>query len=47
MRNGLKISTRSYLEGFDSLKILNLEDNCIETWDEVWKLSQLKWYEKQ
>ncbi|CAA7396528.1 unnamed protein product [Spirodela intermedia] len=46
MRNELKISTRSYVQGFDSLKILNLEDNCIDTWDEVLKLSHLKCLEQ-
>lgn len=29
-------------DGFDLLRLLNLEDNCIEMWDEVLKLYQLK-----
>uniref|UniRef100_A0A1D1YDC0 Tubulin-specific chaperone E n=1 Tax=Anthurium amnicola TaxID=1678845 RepID=A0A1D1YDC0_9ARAE len=44
MGNKLKtlMSTCSYAQGFDSLRILNLEDNHIDTWDEVLKLSQLR-----
>ena len=34
------------VEGFDSLRLLNLEDNCIADWNEILKLSQLKRYLK-
>lgn len=35
--------TKSFsVEGFDSLCLLNLEDNSIAEWDEILKLSQLK-----
>ncbi|KAI8568646.1 hypothetical protein RHMOL_Rhmol02G0216600 [Rhododendron molle] len=30
------------VQGFDSLRLLNLEDNCIADWNEILKLSQLK-----
>ncbi|XP_057502974.1 tubulin-folding cofactor E isoform X1 [Actinidia eriantha] len=30
------------VEGFGSLRLLNLEDNCIADWNEILKLSQLK-----
>lgn len=29
------------VQGFDSLRLLNLEDNCIAEWDEILRLSQL------
>ncbi|KAI3878920.1 hypothetical protein MKX03_037317 [Papaver bracteatum] len=32
----------NYVRGFDSLRILNLEDNCFEAWNEIVKLSQLR-----
>ncbi|KAF9603547.1 hypothetical protein IFM89_037028 [Coptis chinensis] len=31
-----------YVQGFDSLRVLNLEDNCFSAWDEIMKLSCLK-----
>ncbi|KAI4296992.1 hypothetical protein L6164_036905 [Bauhinia variegata] len=36
----------SMVEGFDSLKLLNLDDNCIAEWEEIAKLSQLKCLEQ-
>uniref|UniRef100_A0A5B7B8U5 CAP-Gly domain-containing protein n=1 Tax=Davidia involucrata TaxID=16924 RepID=A0A5B7B8U5_DAVIN len=30
------------VQGFDSLQLLNLEDNCISDWDDISKLSQLR-----
>ncbi|KAJ6801856.1 tubulin-folding cofactor E [Iris pallida] len=33
---------RSIVQGFDSLSLLNLEDNFISTWDEIVKLSHLR-----
>ncbi|KAF3434118.1 hypothetical protein FNV43_RR25221 [Rhamnella rubrinervis] len=30
------------VQGFDSLRLLNLEDNCIADWKEIFKLSQLR-----
>ncbi|RYR63109.1 hypothetical protein Ahy_A04g020902 isoform A [Arachis hypogaea] len=33
----------SFVQGFNSLRLLNLDDNCIAEWDEVMKLSQLRW----
>ncbi|XP_042516490.1 tubulin-folding cofactor E isoform X2 [Macadamia integrifolia] len=35
-------SSSNFVGGFDSLRLLNLEDNCIATWDEILKLSQLR-----
>ncbi|KAJ4960458.1 hypothetical protein NE237_020368 [Protea cynaroides] len=32
----------NFVEGFDSLRFLNLEDNCIDSWTEILKLSQLR-----
>lgn len=49
MANNLKIITPepsslscASMQGFGSLRLLNLEDNCIEMWDEVLKLSHLR-----
>ncbi|VFQ71513.1 unnamed protein product [Cuscuta campestris] len=35
-------SSSSFVKGFESLHLLNLDDNCIESWDEILKLSQLR-----
>lgn len=32
----------TYVQGLETLRLLNLEDNCLESWDEVMKLSQLQ-----
>ncbi|XP_031504647.1 tubulin-folding cofactor E [Nymphaea colorata] len=49
MSNGLMrieaephVASCSYVEGFEHLRILNLEDNLIGLWDEIMKFSQLK-----
>ncbi|OVA14550.1 CAP Gly-rich domain [Macleaya cordata] len=45
MGNNLKNITpasSNYVQGFDSLRLLNLEDNCLAMWDEILKLSQLR-----
>ncbi|XP_061366915.1 tubulin-folding cofactor E isoform X2 [Gastrolobium bilobum] len=36
----------SMVHGFDSLRLLNLEDNCIAEWNEIMKLSQLRCLEQ-
>ncbi|KAE8022275.1 hypothetical protein FH972_008087 [Carpinus fangiana] len=37
------LPTSSFVvRGFDSLRLLNLDDNCIAEWDEILKLSQLR-----
>ncbi|KAJ1414425.1 Ubiquitin-like domain superfamily [Sesbania bispinosa] len=36
----------SMVQGFDSLRLLNLEDNCIAEWNEIMKLSQLRCLEQ-
>ncbi|RDX77697.1 Tubulin-folding cofactor E, partial [Mucuna pruriens] len=33
----------SMVQGYDYLRLLNLEDNCIDEWNEIMKLSQLRW----
>ncbi|CAM8975213.1 unnamed protein product [Rhodiola kirilowii] len=38
----IKPSTSSLVQGFDSLRLLNLEDNFFEDWVEIAKLSQLQ-----
>ncbi|XP_057433128.1 tubulin-folding cofactor E [Lotus japonicus] len=38
--------TSSMVQGFDSLRLLNLEDNCIAEWKEIMKLSQLRCLEQ-
>ncbi|OMO81652.1 hypothetical protein CCACVL1_12327 [Corchorus capsularis] len=38
----IKTTSSPTVEGFDSLRLLNLEDNCIAEWTEILKLSQLK-----
>ncbi|KAF8411905.1 hypothetical protein HHK36_004463 [Tetracentron sinense] len=38
----VKPANSNFVQGFDSLRLLNLEDNCIAAWDEVLKLSQLR-----
>lgn len=30
------------VQGFDSLRLLNLDNNCIAEWEEIMKLSQLR-----
>nr|GMD21613.1 tubulin-folding cofactor E [Ipomoea batatas] len=35
-------SSSTFVKGFDSLHLLNLDDNCIDSWEEIVKLSQLK-----
>ncbi|XP_078434131.1 tubulin folding cofactor E / Pfifferling (PFI) [Wolffia australiana] len=42
MKNRLKASTLTCTPGFDRLRILNMEDNCISSWDEILKLSHLR-----
>ncbi|KAL9232329.1 hypothetical protein vseg_007453 [Gypsophila vaccaria] len=34
-------TSSGFVQGFDSLSVLNLEDNCISEWDEIVKLSEL------
>ncbi|XP_051123574.1 tubulin-folding cofactor E isoform X1 [Andrographis paniculata] len=44
MENNLKRITplsSTFVQGFKSLKLLNLEHNCLSDWDEIVKLSQL------
>ncbi|XP_021903365.1 tubulin-folding cofactor E [Carica papaya] len=38
----MKPASSSAIQGFNSLRLLNLEDNCIAEWSEVLKLSQLR-----
>ncbi|GKV12409.1 hypothetical protein SLEP1_g23551 [Rubroshorea leprosula] len=38
----IQLASSSTVQGFDSLRLLNLEDNCIADWNEILKLSQLK-----
>nr|GMD23200.1 tubulin-folding cofactor E isoform X1 [Ipomoea batatas] len=35
-------SSSTFVKGFDSLHLLNLDDNCIDSWEEILKLSQLR-----
>lgn len=35
-------ATNACGRGFDSLRVLNLEENHIESWDEILKLSYLR-----
>nr|GMD37930.1 pentatricopeptide repeat-containing protein At2g13600-like [Ipomoea batatas] len=35
-------SSSTFVKGFDSPHLLNLDDNCIDSWEEILKLSQLK-----
>ncbi|KAM3729408.1 hypothetical protein ACB098_12G009100 [Castanea mollissima] len=39
-------TSSSVVQGFDSLRLLNLEDNCIAEWDEILKLSQIRGLEQ-
>ncbi|KAL9267953.1 Tubulin-folding cofactor E-like protein [Drosera capensis] len=34
-------ASSNIIQGFDSLRVLNLEENCISEWDEILKLSEL------
>ncbi|KAK4265484.1 hypothetical protein QN277_026533 [Acacia crassicarpa] len=34
-------TSSTVVQGFDSLRLLNLDDNCIAEWEEIMKLSQL------
>ncbi|XWS24697.1 hypothetical protein CRYUN_Cryun27aG0005600 [Craigia yunnanensis] len=38
----IKPTSSSIVQGFDSLRLLNLEDNCLAEWNEILKVSQLK-----
>ncbi|KAL4325721.1 hypothetical protein GQ457_11G011090 [Hibiscus cannabinus] len=40
--SAIKPTSSSTVQGFDSLRLLNLEDNCLTDWNEILKLSQLK-----
>ncbi|KAG6737800.1 hypothetical protein POTOM_059330 [Populus tomentosa] len=40
--NAIKTASSSIVHGFDSLRLLNLEENCIAEWNEIVKLSQLR-----
>ncbi|KAH7841044.1 hypothetical protein Vadar_024881 [Vaccinium darrowii] len=40
--NAITPPSSDTVQGFDSLRILNLEDNCIADWNEILKLCQLK-----
>ncbi|KAJ7982715.1 Tubulin-folding cofactor E [Quillaja saponaria] len=40
------MTSSSVVQGLDSLRVLNLEDNCIAEWDEIIKLSQLRCLEQ-
>ncbi|GMI85088.1 PFIFFERLING, TUBULIN-FOLDING COFACTOR E [Hibiscus trionum] len=40
--SAIKPTSSSTVQGFDSLRLLNLEDNCLTEWNEILKLSQLK-----
>ncbi|KAJ4843912.1 hypothetical protein Tsubulata_034439 [Turnera subulata] len=40
--NAIKPSSSSIVQGFNSLRLLNLEDNCIADWNEILKLSLLR-----
>ena len=40
-------TSSNIVQGFDSLRLLNLEDNDIADWGEILKLSQLKRYYKE
>ncbi|CAL5184106.1 unnamed protein product [Lathyrus oleraceus] len=42
----LPVSSSSMVQGFDTLRLLNLEDNCIAEWSEIMKLSQLRCLEQ-
>lgn len=39
-------TSSSVVQGFDSLRLLNLEDNCIAEWNEILKLSQIRGLEQ-
>ncbi|KAK7303533.1 hypothetical protein RJT34_14440 [Clitoria ternatea] len=39
-------TSSSMVQGFDSLRLLNLEDNCIAEWNEIVKLSHLRCLEQ-
>lgn len=36
------VPEEAFVQGFDSLRLLNLEENQFEHWEEILKLSQLK-----
>lgn len=36
------VPEEAFVEGFDSLRLLNLEENQFEHWEEILKLSKLK-----
>ncbi|KAK3035014.1 hypothetical protein RJ639_033928 [Escallonia herrerae] len=38
----IELTSSTTVQGFESLRLLNLEDNCLANWDEILKLSQLR-----
>nr|XP_019708382.2 tubulin-folding cofactor E isoform X2 [Elaeis guineensis] len=36
------VPVTAFVQGFDNLRLLNLEDNCIDSWDEILKFSYLR-----
>ncbi|XP_008775749.2 tubulin-folding cofactor E isoform X2 [Phoenix dactylifera] len=36
------VPVTAFVPGFDNLRLINLEDNCIDSWDEILKLSYLR-----
>ncbi|KAJ6295169.1 hypothetical protein OIU76_023135 [Salix suchowensis] len=40
--NAIQTASSSIVQGFDSLRLLNLEENCIAEWNEILKFSQLR-----
>ncbi|KAJ6297210.1 hypothetical protein OIU78_022857 [Salix suchowensis] len=40
--NAIQTASSSIVHGFHSLRLLNLEENCIAEWNEILKLSQLR-----
>ncbi|XP_073013996.1 tubulin-folding cofactor E [Typha latifolia] len=39
---GPSASVTTFIEGFSSLRLINLEDNCVDVWDNILKLSHLR-----
>ncbi|KAK2969101.1 hypothetical protein RJ640_028808 [Escallonia rubra] len=40
--SAIELTSSTTVQGFESLRLLNLEDNCLANWDEILKLSQLR-----
>ncbi|EHA8589737.1 Tubulin-folding cofactor E [Cocos nucifera] len=42
MQPAPSVPVTAFVQGFDNLRLLNFEDNCVDSWDEILKFSYLR-----